>query len=76
MELTKDACGCCDVCPLALGEVCDPEHGEKLTCAGWLKCERSVLAPGERQESLTSLSPTRTGRCVWKDPEVRTEPME
>ena len=40
-QLTKDVCGCCDVCAQAAGEVCGGPWGISGTCAEDLYCDIS-----------------------------------
>ena len=73
MDMTKDVCNCCDVCPLTFGAFCDSELPGTGGCAEALRCEKTHLQPGYRPEDTEG---TQIGRCVWQHPGAELEPFE
>jgi len=47
-HLTKDVCGCCDVCAKAEGETCGGMWGMSGTCAPGLNCETAKPLPNTK----------------------------
>ena len=79
LDATRDARGCCWVCPLTLGARCEPEGGGELRCAEGLRCHRAAPRTDGDARLLAAAGLPRTpllGRCVWDDPAAQTEPLE
>lgn len=59
-HLTKDVCGCCDVCAKAEGEKCGGMWGMSGTCAPGLNCETAKPIPNTKPY----FNPNEDGVCV------------